>query len=117
MSASRVYPRVSHPITIKDLEEFYKMSQHPSLRVDSVGVKHRNVLKRLERIKKLQEEGKWNDARTIYNLPKIKSLKIKVKKGGGKEKKEGEGEAAAGAAPAAAKTSAAKAPAAKADKK
>lgn len=71
------------------------MSQHPSLRVDSVGVKHRNVLKRLERIKKLQDEGRWSDEKqSIYNLPKIKSVKIKVKKGGGKEKKEGEGEAA-----------------------
>lgn len=56
------------------------MSQHSSLRVDSVGVRHRNVLKRLERIKKLQEEGRWQDAASIYNLPKVKSVKIKVKK-------------------------------------
>lgn len=73
------------------------MSQHPSLRVDSVGVKHRNVLKRLERIKKLQDEGKWEDARSVYNLPKIKSMKVKVKKGGGKKEGE-EGAAAAGGA-------------------
>jgi len=92
------------------------MSQHPSLRVDSVGVKHRNVLKRLERIKKLQGEGRWDDEKkSIYNLPKVRSMKIKVKKGGGKEKKEGDA-TAAGAAPAvkgAAKPAAAK-PAAKA---
>lgn len=56
------------------------MSQHPSLRSDSVGAKHRNVFKRLERVKKLQEMGKWSDRVTVYNLPKVKSLKIKMKK-------------------------------------
>ena len=79
------------------------MSQHPSLRVDSVGAKHRNVLKRYERIKKMQDNSKWNDRESVYNLPKIKSLKIKVKKT--KEAAPGAegaaGEAAAGAAPAA----------------
>ena len=56
------------------------MSQHPSLRVDSVGTKHRNVLTRLERVKKLQEENKWNDRPSVLGLPKVKSMKIKVKK-------------------------------------
>ncbi|MEI7751670.1 MAG: small basic protein, partial [Candidatus Omnitrophota bacterium] len=56
------------------------MSQHPSLRSDSVGAKHRNVFKRLERVKKLQGMGKWSDRGTAYNLPKVKSLKIKMKK-------------------------------------
>ena len=92
------------------------MSQHPSLRSDSVGAKHRNVFKRLERVKKLQEMGKWSDRGTAYNLPKVKSLKIKMKKV--KEAKPGaaEGDAAAGAAaPAAvAKPAAAKAAAGKA---
>lgn len=82
------------------------MSQHPSLRSDSVGTKHRNVLKRFERVKKLQELGKWSDKSSIYNLPKVKSMKIKIKKV--KEAKEpaAEGTAAApaaGAAKAAAK--------------
>ncbi|OQA57410.1 MAG: hypothetical protein BWY42_00543 [Candidatus Omnitrophica bacterium ADurb.Bin277] len=76
------------------------MSQHPSLRFDSVGAKHRNVLKRFERVKKLQEGGKWNDRASVYNLPKVKSLKIKVKKV--KEPKEGAEGAAAPAATAAA---------------
>lgn len=56
------------------------MSQHPSLRSDSVGVKHRNVFKRLERVKKLQEMGKWSERATAYNLPKVKSMKVKMKK-------------------------------------
>jgi len=66
------------------------MSQHPSLRVDSVGVKHRNVLKRIERIKKLREEGKWEGERSILGLPKVKSIKVKVKDSGGPAPKEGE---------------------------
>ena len=74
------------------------MSQHPSLRSDSVGAKHRNVFKRLERVKKLQEMGKWSESATAYNLPKVKSQKIKMKKV--KEAKAGaaDGAAAPGAA-------------------
>jgi len=56
------------------------MSQHPSLRVSSVGTKHRNVLKRHEKIKKLQEEDKWQENPSAFRLPKVKSVKIKVKK-------------------------------------
>ncbi len=76
------------------------MSQHRSLRIDSVGAKHRNVLKRNEKIKKLEEEGKWDKVTgSAYKLPKVKSMKIKVKGGGGKEKAaEGAEGAAAGAA-------------------
>lgn len=78
------------------------MSQHRSLRIDSVGAKHRNVLKRNEKIKKLQEDGKWDEETgSAYRLPKVKSMKIKVKSSGGpKEEKAAEG-ADAAAKPAA----------------
>ena len=56
------------------------MSQHSSLKFSSVGVKHRNVLKRYERIKKMKEVESWKDRESAFGLPKIKSLKIKVKK-------------------------------------
>ena len=57
------------------------MSQHSSLKVSSVGAKHRNVLKRYERIKKLHgTEETPNEVRSAFKLPKLKSLKIKVKK-------------------------------------
>lgn len=87
------------------------MSQHPSLKVDSVGAKHRNVLTRLERVKKLQEQNKWQDRATAYNLPKVKSMKIKVKK---TKEVAAEGAAGAPAAGAAAPAAKAAAPAAKA---
>lgn len=86
------------------------MSQHPSLRVDSVGTKHRNVLKRYERVKKMQEQNKWKDRPSAFGLPKYKSIKIKVKKV--KEVPEGAAGAAAPAAGAAAAAPAAKAAAA-----
>ena len=75
------------------------MSQHPSLREDSVGAKHRNVLKRFERVKKLQEQNRWQGSASAFNLPKVKSMKIKVKKT--KEAPAAEGAAAGAAAPAA----------------
>jgi len=56
------------------------MTQHISLKVDSVGIKHRNVLKRYERIKRLKEENEWSEESSVYRLPKLKSIKIKVKK-------------------------------------
>jgi len=87
------------------------MSQHPSLRVDSVGAKHRNVLKRNEKIKKLQADGKWNSTmNSAYFLPKVKSIKVKVKSGGGKDKAADAAEA--GAAKPDAKTAGAAKPAA-----
>jgi small basic protein (TIGR04137 family) len=74
------------------------MSQHNSLRSDSVGAKHRNVFKRLERVKKLQEMGKWSDVSTAYNLPKVKSQKVKMKKEAKVKEATAEGAAATGAA-------------------
>jgi small basic protein (TIGR04137 family) len=77
------------------------MSQHSSLKVASVGKRHRNVLKRHERVKKLILDEKWDDQKSIFGLPKVKCIKIKVKKV--KEEKEGvEGEA--GATPAGSET-------------
>jgi len=78
------------------------MSQHPSLRCDSVGTKHRNVLKRLERIKRLEKENRWNENSKIFGLPKVKCIKIKVKKSSeGKEAKDATKEAGATTASAA----------------
>lgn len=56
------------------------MSQHSSLRIDPTRTRHRNVLKRHERIQRLIEMEKWNDRQTAFGLPKVKSMKIKVKK-------------------------------------
>ncbi|OGW78044.1 MAG: hypothetical protein A2Z83_09755 [Omnitrophica bacterium GWA2_52_8] len=76
------------------------MSQHASLRVDNVGTKHRNVLKRHERIKRLVEDNRMEGRDSVYNLPKLKSLKIKVKKAAKAAPAEGAAAAPGGAAPA-----------------
>ena len=95
------------------------MSQHTSLKVSSVGARHRNVLKRHERIKKLQEMEKWQDRKSVLGLPKVKSMKIKVRKvkpeKAAEEKPEGaQAQAPAAAAPGTpAKTPSAKTPSAK----
>ena len=56
------------------------MSQHSSLKGAEAGARHRNVLKRFERVRALQEAEKWGDRKSVYKLPKMKLLKIKVKK-------------------------------------
>jgi small basic protein (TIGR04137 family) len=60
----------------------------------------RNVLTRGERILKLQSEERWENGRSPYGLPKVKVVKLVVKKAKKKEEKAAEGEGAA-AAPAA----------------
>ena len=89
------------------------MSQHPSLRVDSVGTKHRNVMKRSERIKKMSEDSRRDENKSVYGLPKLKSLKVKVKK----VKAAKEGDEKAGAAPSAEGAKKAEAPKKEAGKK
>jgi len=91
------------------------MSQHSSLRIDPTRTRHRNVLKRHERIQRLIETEKWNDRPTAFGLPKVKSLKIKVKKVKA-EKAEGTA-ATAGAAPVAASSAPPAAPAGQDKKK
>ncbi len=68
------------------------MSQHGSLRSRSETKGHRNVLKRFERIETLKKEEKWKEGNSIYGLPKVKSQKVKTKKGKvAKPAAEGEG--------------------------
>src|SRR5437764_9681196 len=81
------------------------MSIDKSLRRKNTLQRARNVLTRGERILQMQKEDRWPEGRSPYGLPKVKVIKLIVKKAKKKEEKavEGaEGEAAAGATPAAA---------------
>ena len=52
--------------------------------------KHRNVLTRLERLTRLESESRWAEgSNAITGLPKVRSIKVAVKK----KKKKGEDEA------------------------
>jgi len=56
------------------------MSIHPSLTISESDKKTRSVLKRIERIRQMQEKGDWKQGDAVYGLPKIKTLRIKIKK-------------------------------------
>lgn len=100
------------------------MTMDPSLRGKSGLTRARSVLSRAERIERMKAEEKWQDGRSPLGLPKVRVIKLAMKK---KKKAKEEGEAGAegaaapaaaaakGAAakPAAAKPAAAKAPAKK----
>ena len=55
------------------------MSIHPSLR-PAKGKGHRSVFKRFERVKMLLDKDKWREGASVFGLPKVKSIKIKIKK-------------------------------------
>ncbi len=56
------------------------MTQHSSLKIKGIGTAHRSVLKRFERILKLQKEEKWKEGDPIFGLLKVKTLRLKIKK-------------------------------------
>ncbi len=84
------------------------MSIHKSLVPPSALRRHRNVLRRSERLELLQKEGRWSDDKSVFNLPKVRNILMKAKK----TKKE-ETTAEAGAAPAAGAAATPAAPGAK----
>jgi small basic protein (TIGR04137 family) len=77
------------------------MSIDKSLRRKNTLQRARNVLTRGERIKMLMDQERWPDGRSPYGLPKVKVVKLVVKKAkkAKEEEKPAEGEAAE-AAPA-----------------
>ena len=86
------------------------MSIDKSLKMKGKLARPRNVFTRIERIKILKGEGKWEPTMSVFGIPKVKSVKIKRK--GKSEKKAAKAEATAEATPAAAAATPAAAPAA-----
>ncbi len=62
------------------------------------GSSNRIVLTRAERIKKLQDDDKWTTGRSPFGLPKVRVMKIVLKKAKKEKAAEGEGDAAKPAA-------------------
>ena len=50
--------------------------------------RHRNVLTRAERVKLLNNEGLWEEGRSAFGLPKVKTVKVRKKAKVEKEKTE-----------------------------
>ncbi len=91
------------------------MSLDRSLKGKSTLERHRNVLKRAERIDMLEDNDKWSEAKSsVYNLPKVAHRKAVAAKKPPKAEAAGATAAAPGAAPAGTATAAA--PAAKGKK-
>lgn len=74
------------------------MSIDKSLVSKSKLVRHRSVLTRTERIQHLTEEGLWDEKKSVYGLPKVKTMKVKKKVKVAKEKTEETADATAVAA-------------------
>lgn len=78
------------------------MSQHPSLKSGNKAGAFRSVIKRYEKIEELAEKEKWDEEKdSVYNLPKVRRIKFKVKKNKGpaaEEEAAAEGAAEEGAA-------------------
>lgn len=71
------------------------MSIHPSLGAAVKGKQQKSVLKRTERIKHMMTKGLWKeDATKVFGLPKIKAVRLKIKKEKAAEKPAEEGAAA-----------------------
>jgi len=56
------------------------MAQHPSLRSGRRSKQHRSVLKRYERLQTLTTKEEWKEGDSVFGLPKVKTLRIKIKK-------------------------------------
>jgi len=90
------------------------MSIHKSLHTGGALVKHRNVLSRAERIKILEEAGRWHEENdSVLGLRKVKNIKTAAKKKAAK-KEAVPGAAVPGAAAPGAAAPGAPAPAAEA---
>ena len=56
------------------------MTIDKSLKIKAGSVKTRNVLTRAERVEKLIKEDRWSEGDPIYGLPKVRVVKISMKK-------------------------------------
>jgi small basic protein (TIGR04137 family) len=76
------------------------MAIHPSLKSSDKDKKARSVLKRTERLKTMIEKKTWKEGDDVFGLPKIKTIRIKIKKEKAEKAATTEATAATGAAPA-----------------
>jgi small basic protein (TIGR04137 family) len=78
------------------------MTIDPSLRVRAGSIQNRNVLTRAERLQKLKEAERWNEGQPVFGLPKVRVIKMTLKKKKKAKTEEGAEAGAEGATPAAA---------------
>lgn len=64
------------------------MSIDKSLLTKDKLTRHRNVLSRAEQVKYLKSESMWEEGRSVFGLPKVRTFKAKKKAKVEKEKTE-----------------------------
>ena len=74
------------------------MTIDKSLKIKAGASKSRNVLTRAERLAKLIDEDRWKEGDSAYGIPKVRVVKLALKKKKKAKKEEEEGDAAAPAA-------------------
>jgi small basic protein (TIGR04137 family) len=85
------------------IEGVEKMTLHKSLKTSGALKRARNVLTRAERLRVLEDDGRWSEETSVFGLPKVRSYVIRRRhKTEKKEEAAAEGAVAEGAAPAAA---------------
>ena len=75
------------------------MSVDKSLKIKGKLVRPRNVFTKIERIKILKGEGKWEPTMSVFGIPKVKALKLKRKTKSEKKAAKAEATPSAGASP------------------
>lgn len=80
------------------------MSIHPSLSASAQNKKQKSVLTRTERLRSMIEKGTWKEGKSVFGLPKIKTVRLKIKKEKAKELPAEATAAEGAAAPAAGET-------------
>ena len=68
------------------------MTIDKSLKVSRGLVRARSVLTRAERLTKLQEQERWNEGESVFGLPKVRVVKLQLKKKKKAKKEDEEGE-------------------------
>ncbi len=56
------------------------MAIDKSLKVKSGGKRSRNVLNRAERLEKLKESDRWTEGDPVLGIPKVRVLKVSLRK-------------------------------------
>ena len=56
------------------------MTIDKSLKIKAGSVKTRNVLTRAERLEKLRDDDRWAEGDNVYGMPKVRVVKISMKK-------------------------------------
>ena len=74
------------------------MTIDPSLRVRAGSIQNRNVLSRAERLQKLKDTERWSEGTSVFGLPKVRVIKLALKKKKKAKAEEGAEGAAEGAA-------------------